>query len=133
MDFSEDMFSRCPVWKWNDSMDGCCPVEDYQPLPEEEATLFLAASFKAPGGERFRGYLVGSESFYAFGIFFGGEEYVFNFRLPGLMMETFQGLQVRLKNEEFELFPLRYETSLRFRGKPRIEGALNPIAGIPHT
>lgn len=125
-DFSKELFDRHPVWKWNATADGHCPVENFDPLPKDESTLFIKAIFTAASGEVFDGYLVGLERFYAFGLFVSEEEYVINLRLP----ETAKAAEVAISGtlgKSVRLFPLRYETSLHFAGEPRIAGTLDAL------
>ena len=104
-------------------MDAYCPVENFDPLPEDEPALFLKAEFETPRGERFKGYLVGDDTFYAFGLFVDGNEHVLNLNVPKLIEATERELAAT-RGESFRLFPLKYETSLAFAGHPRISGVL---------
>jgi len=122
-DFSWELFERHPVWKWNATVDGYCPVEDFDPLPTDEPTLFMKATLTASTGEVFDGYLVGLDRFYAFGLFVGGEEYVINLRLPETIEAAAAAISRKL-GKPVRFFPLRYETDLHFAGQPRITGTL---------
>lgn len=122
-DFSRGLFERHPVWKWNATADGHCPVEDFDPLPTNEATLFMKATFTMASGEVVDGYLVGLDRFYAFGLFVDSEEYVVNLRLP----ETAEAAAAAISGglgKPISLFPLSFETDFHFAGKPRITGVL---------
>lgn len=123
-DFTEEMFKQCPVWRWNSSNDGYCPVHQNDPLPEDEPTLFIKANFESPSGESFRGYLVGSDSFYAFGLFVDGGEYVVNLNLPETLELASKAISEKLKTDRFQLLPLKYSTGVHFSGNSNISGIL---------
>ena len=85
----------------------------------------MKASFETPDGTRFDGYLIGRESFYAFGLFVGGEEYVLNLNLPELVEKNLKVICAHLGKNRMDIFPLKYETNYHFNGKPDIVGTLN--------
>lgn len=125
MMLTKDLLDQYPVWKWNDSTDARIPVLDFDPLPEDEPTLFLKARFKAPGGEEFDGYLAGRETFYAFAVFIGEADFGFNFNLEEMFKDEVDQLcRVLGKPEQWSLFPLHYETDVHFKDRPDINGFL---------
>lgn len=125
-DFSEELLRRNPVWKWDDDMEGHVPVIDYDPLPEDEVTLFIRATFTTPTGETLPGYLVGSESFYAIGLFVGGHEFVLNLNLPEMIAQDAERILELLGGSREGLFPLAYRDDVGFRHSPAIRGSFSP-------
>jgi hypothetical protein len=122
-DFSRESFELYPVWRWNASSDAHCPVIDFDPLPEDESTLFIKATFTAATGEVFDGYLVGLTQFFAFGLFLDNEEFVVNLRL----VETTESVATALRRKygkSIRLFPLKYHTRVHFAGEECICGTL---------
>ena len=122
-DLTEKGFDTYPVWKWVASNDAYCPVWQFDPLPEDEPTLFMKARFETPGGDNLRGYLVGRDCFYAFGLFVEDEEYVININLPETIEAAESAVGAKL-GRRINLFPLKYETDLHFAGKQAIKGVL---------
>ncbi len=119
---TEDQFQKHPVWKWNDSRDDCIPVLETNPLPDDEDTLFILAKFKSASGDLLNGYLVGSDSFYAFGLFVEKRDYLFNLNLTDLAISEKASLAEHLGRNEADIFPMTYEADFRFSGLPKIKG-----------
>ncbi len=122
---TKDHFDRHPVWAWDDGMEGHVPAEPFDPLPDE-VTLFIRARFVAASGERLRGYLIGSESFYAVGLFVEGQEFVLNLNLPELAEADALKISQLLDIPNLELFPMRYEDDVDFKRSPVLRGKLPP-------
>ncbi|VAW68696.1 hypothetical protein MNBD_GAMMA10-85 [hydrothermal vent metagenome] len=71
-------FDIYSVWIWDNKNKGHVSYGDGKPLPEDQGTLFIKSQFRCPNGLSFDGYLTGIDTFYAFGLFYGEAEYVFN-------------------------------------------------------
>jgi len=123
-DLTEELLKRHPVWKWDEEMEGHVPVADYDPLPIDEGTLFIRAKFCTKSGDQLGGYLVGTESFYAIGIFAEGEEFVLNLRLPDLAQQSLSKLRRLLGSPSLVLFPLEYVADVELTQMRRPEGVL---------
>jgi len=122
---SPNSFRKFPVWKWNDAQEELEPITNWQPLPKYEPTLFLKADFVAVDGTVLEGYLIGLESYYAFGLFVEGTEHVINLNLPDMIETSLQAIRQQLAKEEFMLFPVEYRTELAFEGQPPLKGTLH--------
>ena len=122
---SKDDLEQHPVWVWDDKMEGLQPISEPEPDAEDYGTLFIKARFQADE-HSFDGYLIGGSTFYAFGLFVAGKEFVMNLNLPNLIAKNMPEIYHLLKCEPFNLFPIRYESSVRLLGGRRIEGMLNP-------
>ena len=123
-DLTREGFARHPVWAWDDDMEGHVPVEPFDPLPRDRATLFIRARFVAASGEELRGYLIGSETFYAVGLFIGGEEFVLNLNLPQMIEVDMEKIRRLLGAPELQLFPLRYADDVGFMRSAPLYGEL---------
>jgi len=124
-DLSAAHFVEYPVWKWDEAQEFHCPVSSFEPLPEDEGTLFIRSRFEAPDGLSFDGYLVGTRTFFAFGIFIEDQEYLINLNLPDMAGNTITEMSEVLGLNDLELFPLGYETTVHFQGEPNLKGVLN--------
>ena len=124
-ELTEESFDSFPVWTWDDENEGHIPIKNFDPLPEDVPTLFIKACFETPKGRKFRGYLIGSDTFYAFGLFVKGQEYVFNLNLPDMIESTLGDIFHLLDDNPFDLFPLKYETSVHFNGKSDLSGIIS--------
>ena len=122
---SSALFRKYPVWKWDGKQEGHEPVLNWQPLLNDEPTLFIKASFTAADGTQLDGYLVGLDTFYAIGIFVGNIEYVLNFNLPDMIDESLRSICKELDKRELKLFPLIYETEVAFEGNKYLTGVLS--------
>ena len=120
--FSEELFERHPVWKWDAATEGHEPVDDYDPLPDDQGHLFVMASFEAPNGQRLSGYLVGYDFHHAFGLLVGDEAQTFNCHLPEFYEASFAKIFAALGTEPFDVWPLRYESEFGFAGSPPLKG-----------
>ncbi len=123
---TKELFDRHPVWKWDKTNEGHCPVENPETLPEGDPSLFFRAIFKTSDGETFNGYVIGRESFYAFGLFVEGKEIVLNLNLPEFIQEEIQEICALLGRQNLQLFPLHFQTQFRVDEKHEIQGTLSP-------
>jgi hypothetical protein len=121
---TKNHLDQYPVWKWSEFNDERCPVLNFDPLPDDEPTLFIKARFKTPEGEEFDGYLTGRETFYAFTLFVGEASIQFNLNLPKLITDQWMRLRQIINKPEMSLFPLHYETNVHFKHKQNIQGIL---------
>ncbi len=121
--FSQADFDLYPVWVWDDEMESHQPVEEVEPSIEDYGTLFIKARFEV-GGNMVDGYLVGGSSFYAFGLFIAGREFVMNLNLPDMIEKDLAEICRLLKCEPFKLFPLRFVSPVCFRGGRPVKGVL---------
>jgi len=120
---TKEHFDRHPVWTWDDEMEGHVPAEPFDPLPDE-TTLFIRARLVAASGEELRGYLIGSESFYAVGLFVGNHQFVLNLNLPELIEADALKIRQLLDAPDLELFPMRYEDDVNFERSAALRGDL---------
>ena len=119
-----EQFLKYPVWTWNESRDGYVPVLQTSPLPDDEDTLFMLSTFVRENGLCLPGYVVGIDSFYAFGVFVDGKSYRFNVRLPSEAAATKQALADQLELPVSEVFPLAFRSEFGFLDSPPISGSL---------
>jgi len=126
MTLSPAMLDECPVWTWNESNDGIVPVRDWNPLPEDLSPMYIKAHFVAADGTEFEGYLIGSDTYYAFGIFVGDAGYGFNLNLVDWFAEELEKICRQLGREHIELFPVAYHSELHFEGEPPLAGYIDP-------
>jgi hypothetical protein len=124
-DLTEAGLQRHPVWKWDDAMEGYLPVQQPDPLPHDQGTLFIRARLVAASGEEFSGYLVGVEAFYAVGLFVMGQEFVLNLNLPDLIADDTEQIRALLGKPALQLFPLKYTDDVGFQHSPAIRGELS--------
>jgi hypothetical protein len=118
---SEKEFDEYPVWIWDDENEGHFPISDIEPNLNEYYPLFIKALF-ATNDHIFKGYLVGGNTFYAFGLFVNGKEFGFNTNLPEINKKSAIKLFKFLNCKPFHLFPLRYNSDVIING--------NPVSGI---
>jgi hypothetical protein len=117
-------FDQYPVWVWDDEMEGRLPLSESELSPDGEyGPFFIKARFEV-NGCWFDGYLVGDESYYAFGLFVGDHKFVMNLNTPDAIEEYLVEICRLMNWEPFELFPLRYESPVRYKGGPLIAGTL---------
>jgi len=115
-DITARMFDECPVWEGSYE-DGFSPVYKHDPLPDD-CELLLKVEFVTPGGSRLPG-CVSSPSDYFAAIFLPEVVVAFN----ALLQPTPQEIEAMRRHvPQGALFPLRYETTYRFAGKPPIAG-----------
>ena len=114
-------FEQFPVWVWDDEQVGHHPLIGSGAIPSEFPTARIKAQFTLPSGHKFSGYLIGLESFYAFGLFFDGEHYVINRNAPALAGPVFD--LIRKKLGVRQVFPIHFRCDA-FGGQPPIEGCL---------
>ena len=118
-------FARHPVWVWDDAQEGHHPLAGPGPLPTHLGTLFVRATFITPTGRRLSGYLVGLQSFYAFGLFVPGRHDVINLNLPDLARPALQALSAQLGGEP--ILPLQYRVDPPLEGAADISGVFGKI------
>jgi len=124
-DLNEESFEIHPVWTWDESTEGYVSVDDYEPLPDNISPFFLKAKFETQDTKKFNGYLVGTNVFYAFGIFINKNEFGVNFRLPDLYEEDLSKIRRILNEPNFNLFPLIYTSELHFKSCENISGVFD--------
>ncbi len=124
IDLTKHDFDRCPVWYWDDDLDGYLPVLSYDPLPDDRGNLRVRAVFVAESGERFHGYLIGIVKPFAFELFWGEEAFGFNLNLPDLARGEVSRLRVAVGSSELRLFPVRYYDDVGFVDSPRLSGVI---------
>lgn len=112
-------FERFPVWVWDDEQVGHNPLTGPGAIPAEFSTAFLRAKFTLPSGDELVGYLIGLDSFYAFGLFVDGEHYVVNRNAPDLAVPVLEAIAQKLGVRE--IMPMRFRCDV-FEGQPPIEG-----------
>lgn len=122
-DLSANDFKQYPVWTWDDGNEGYLPIADVEPSWDEYGTYFIKATFKTHGYV-FDGYLVGNETFFAFGIFINNHETGFNLNMPDFVDKTLDEIFKLLKCKPFQFFPVQYESSVRFKDWGPIAGTL---------
>ncbi len=133
--FNENSFEKFPVWVFDEEMEYMCPIKDYYiPLPEEEYPLFIKAVFVDGLGRQYNGYLIGGStkdfvkdggfSFYAFGLFVNGEDFILNLNLSKLIenkLKLIYGGHVEVPKLD-DFFPVKYSSELYFEGEEPISG-----------
>lgn len=118
-----ELFEKYPVWIWDESNEYKCPLRtNFLPLPEDKGVLFIKAIFEDNLKREFDGYLVGYESYHAFGVFTKNGTYTFNFNLPSFMEEDLKDIYPNTELTVNEFFPVKYKSELFFEGKPPISG-----------
>lgn len=124
VDLAVSDFQEFPIWTWNDEQTELCPVDEHEADPGEHGVLFIRAKFY-PADRQFDGYLIGCTSFYAFALFIGGHELTFNLNLSEEMEEDLPEIYRLTGGESFPLFPLRYESDIRYKDGTEIAGWLH--------
>lgn len=116
----EEDFDRFPIWVWDDELEGHHPLIGTGKISPEFPTLFVSATFTTQSGCKLKGYLVGRESFYAFGLFAGDEVHVFNQNAPDLAGLAADTISEKLGLER--IFPLHYRAAVSLEASPPSEG-----------
>lgn len=133
--FNENSFEEFPVWVFDGKRENKCPLrENYNPLPEDEYPLFIKAILVDGLGRQYQGYLVGGStkdfvidggfSFYAFGLFVNGEDFILNLNLSKLIendLKLIYGGHVEVPKLD-DFFPVKYSSELYFEGEEPISG-----------
>ena len=57
------------------------PISDIELSRDDYGVFFIKAEFTTDG-HHFDGYLIGNKTYYAFGIFVNGEEFILNLNMP---------------------------------------------------
>jgi hypothetical protein len=122
---SQADFDQYPVWVWSDDNEHHQPISETEPSPEDYGTLFIKARLDAED-HSFDGYLIGGSTFYAFGMFVEGHEFVMNLNLPDMMDKNLADIAALLKCRPFKLFPIRFTSPVRLKGGQKIGGTINP-------
>ena len=115
-------FERFPIWTWDDEQEGYHPVSGSGALPDEFPTFFIRATFLTRSCAQLGGYLIGLQSFFGFGLFVGGKEYLINLNLPDLAAPVLQSLAVELGES---VLPLRYSAAVP--GRAPIQGKFERV------
>lgn len=108
-DLSLAGFERFPIWTWDDAQEGYHPITGVGTFPSEYPTLFIRATFTTTSGHRITGYLMGLESFYGFGIFYEGKDYLINLNLHDLAVPVLRSLSLELGEN---VLPLCYSAEV---------------------
>lgn len=119
----EDL-QKYPVWTWDDSNEYLVPLSELQPSWYDYENYFIKAQFSTQE-YIFNGYLVGIESFYAFGLFIDNTEVGFNANLPKINHDQLKYLFNLLNCKPFEFFPIEYQSPVFFKEGKKIKGILN--------
>jgi hypothetical protein len=119
---SKEDFDLYPIWVWDDENLGHLPLSE---ASNEYGTLFIKAHFKT-GDYTFEGFLVGSDTFYAFGLFINGEKFTFNLNLPGLIDVKVENIFQVLKCRPFNFFPIYYRADIFLEDQKEVSGILSP-------
>lgn len=132
-DLSVQDFVSYPIWAWDETQEWLNPIDEFSTLPEEYGTLFVKSKFKSADGIEFSGYLVGTLSFYAFGLFVDGQEIVINLNLPDMAQESVQEIERIMGLTELHLFPISYESEIKCDDGSPIQGLLviNQQSAVP--
>lgn len=80
-EFTQEDFEQYPVWAWDDEMEYKLPISDIELSRDDYGVFFIKAEFTTDG-HHFDGYLIGNKTYYAFGIFVNGEEFILNLNMP---------------------------------------------------
>ena len=109
-------FDQYPVWVWDDAQEGHLPYAETEISPDDEyGPFFIKARFEV-NGRWFDGSLTGDETFYAFKLFIGGRAFPMNLNAPDMIEESVAEICRLMNWEPFELFQLRYESDVLYRG-----------------
>lgn len=119
------LLEEYPVWRWDDTQEWHVPVTKWQPLEKDEPTYFIKTSFRADDETTFEGYLVGLEPFFAFALFVGSSEFVFNLNLPEIIESNTAAIKEMIGKESLKLFPLSYKTEVYFVEGEKISGKIS--------
>ena len=119
-------FERYPVWTWDDEREFLVPIVEQEPSWDDYDTFFIKAHFRVNHDE-FDGYLMGGRTFYGFGLFIDGKEFVVNLNLLEFVKEIEKEISQILKYQTFSLFPLYYDSSVHLERVGQISGIFNPI------
>jgi hypothetical protein len=117
-------FEQYPIWVWNDSNDAMCPLSERNVVPPEYQPAFVFGRFRTASGHELNGYLIGGDSFFAFGLFVGEKKFVINLNLPNLINKNVVTIRSLLADPSFELFPVSYESPICFSNGSPIKGNL---------
>lgn len=113
-------FDKYPIWVWDDANEGLLPLSEPS---YEYGTLFIKSHFFT-NKYIFDGYLIGIESFYAFGLFVDSHDFVINLNLPGLAEPDLQNIFEILKCKPFPFFPVRYKADVCIKEGKEMSGVL---------
>lgn len=116
----QEDFEQFPVWVWDDEQEGFHPLTGIGAVPSEFPVAFMRAKFILPSGHELTGYLIGLDSFYAFGLFVDDEHYVVNRNAPDLAEPVFRSIAHKFGIPD--VMPMRYICDV-FDGQ-LIEGTL---------
>lgn len=122
---NEANMKRFPIWCWDDANESQIPLKGQEEWTNDYGTLFVFAKFRLANGKELNGYLIGIRRFYAFGLFAGEDEVIFNRNLPNFFSENTRDLCDFLGLENVKVFPVSYTSSVRGRDGQEIQGELN--------
>lgn len=123
-ELSPELFSQYPIWHWDESGDALVPV-DYliSSLNElDDNVLFIGARFRTVDDKSFEGYLIGTDIYYAFGLFINSQEYVFNMNLPEYFDQNVQEILDDATAKASDFFPLFYHSKVLDSNQNKISG-----------
>jgi hypothetical protein len=129
---TREHFERYPVWTWVEDWeqeDLVRPVVKTDPLPSDLGDLFIKADFRSATGLAFIGDVSFSVGNGVYNISFEarGRTFHFNVHAKGLAREYLAELLVALGDKDLRIFPMRYETKVRFAGEDFIAGEFDPL------
>lgn len=123
-DFTKEDFIQHPIWTWDDDMDAKIPISGIEPSMYDFGTFFIKCEFTI-SNHNFDGYLIGSSSYYAIGLFVGGDEFVLNKNTPDLNSNTMKKISKIICCDSLPLYPIFYRSGIRFKEGAEISGILD--------
>jgi hypothetical protein len=124
--FANKDFEQYPIWVWDDEMEYKMPITEQDPCIQDYSGFFIKSSFKNSYCDfLLNGYLAGNGNYYAFGLFYEEETIGFNINTPALNKQSLVRLFSLIQCEPFPLFPLHYQSPVRFKGGDPIQGILD--------
>lgn len=121
---SPEDFEKYPIWTWDEQMVNVQPISELIPSIYDYVDLFIRATFST-NGYKFKGYLMGAESFYGFVIFIESKRFMFNVNLKSLSKESLGKLFDYLNCKPFGFFPIKYESDVILKETGKIRGTLD--------
>lgn len=122
----EDNFKVCSIWKFQDETDLYYPIFSSKDFSEHDDEILIGAKFYSPMGMTFNGYLMDGAHVYCIGLFFKGNEFIFNKNLTSRCLKRFKELRELLPSSKTilipDIFPLKYETVINLEGYKNITG-----------
>ena len=108
--------------------DGITPITQTDPIPAEVSPDYMKANFVTPAGLNFAGYICGGRHPHAIALFFGDDEFLFNWFFKDWTQKTLTELREAL-GQDAEIFPLTFNTGLRYADEEEeIAGTFDPLS-----